>query len=154
MAKTLYWIQGGGCGGDTWSFLGAEAPDLIELFELLDVELLWHPSLSDKSPEALEILIDRILRDEQPLDILCLEGAVIQGPSGTGMADTLRGKPKMGLIKALAHKASNVLAVGTCASFGGFGAGHVTEATGMQFHKWEFGGFLGKDFQSKNGRPV
>lgn len=154
MAKTLYWIQGGGCGGDTWSFLGTEAPDLIELFELLGVDLLWHPSMSNKSPKELELLHDRILRDEQPLDILCLEGSVIQGPSGTGMADTLLGKPKNALIKALAHKASYVLAVGTCASFGGFGAGHVTEATGMQFHKWEFGGFLGEAFQSKNGLPV
>lgn len=154
MAKTLYWIQGGGCGGDTWSFLNTEAPDLIELFELLDVALLWHPALSDKSPEELEILNGRIIRDEQALDILCLEGSVIQGPSGTGMADTLLGKPKYALIKALALKASYVLAVGTCASFGGFGAGHATEATGLQFHKWELGGFLGEGFRSRTGMPV
>ena len=33
MSKTLYWIQGGGCGGDTWSLLNADTPDLIELFD-------------------------------------------------------------------------------------------------------------------------
>jgi hydrogenase small subunit len=154
MAKTLYWMQGGGCGGDTWSFLNTEAPDLIELFELLDIELLWHPSFSEKSPKELELLNARIIGNEQALDILCLEGSVIQGPSGTGMADTLLGKPKNALIRSLAHKAAYVLAVGTCASFGGFGAGHATEATGLQFHNWEFGGFLGEGFRSKSGTPV
>ncbi len=154
MPKTVYWIQGGGCGGDTWSFLNAESPDLIELIEMLPIEILWHPSLSALCPADVEGLNRRILEDSQPLDILCIEGSVIQGPSNTGLADTVLGKPKKDLIQALACKASHVIAVGTCASFGGFGADHEVESTGVQFHKYSFGGFLGRDFRSRSGLPV
>ena len=154
MPKTVYWIQGGGCGGDTWSFLNAESPDLIELMEMLPIKMLWHPSLSALGPAEMERLHGDIMDESQPLDILCIEGSVIQGPSNTGLADTLLGKPKKDIIRAFASKASYVIAVGTCASFGGFGADHEVEATGVQFHKHGSGGFLGRDFRSRSGLPV
>jgi Ni,Fe-hydrogenase I small subunit len=154
MAKTLYWIQGGSCGGDTWSLFNADTPDLIELFDFLGLQLLWHQSLSALSADELQILNDRIISGEQPLDILCLEGSVILGPNGTGRFDMLPSGPKMKLIEALAHKAQYVLAVGTCASFGGIGAGSPIMATGLQFSKWEMGGLLGQDFRSSSGYPV
>ena len=154
MTKTLYWIQGGGCGGDTWSFLNAESPDLIELIEMLAIEMLWHPALSALNPAEIQRLNESIIEDKQPIDILCVEGSVIQGPSNTGLADTVLGKPKKDLIRALAYKASYVIAVGTCASFGGFGADHEVESTGVQFHKYGSGGFLGRNFRSKSGLPV
>ncbi|HKI47821.1 MAG TPA: NADH:ubiquinone oxidoreductase [Desulfobacteria bacterium] len=154
MSRTLYWIQGGGCGGDTWSFLNAESPDLAELLGILSIEVLWHPSLSALDSQSKEQLDRRILKDEIPLDILCLEGSVIQGPSGTGLADTVLGKPKKEFIGAMAEKANHVIAVGTCASFGGFGADKEAESTGLQFHKHHYGGFLGKHYTSKSGLPV
>ena len=46
MSVTLYWLQAGCCSGDSMSLLNAESPDLVESLELLDVEVLWHPSLS------------------------------------------------------------------------------------------------------------
>ena len=49
MSSTLYWLQCGGCGGDTMSLLNAESPDLAEVLSLLDVEVLWHPSMSNGS---------------------------------------------------------------------------------------------------------
>jgi Ni,Fe-hydrogenase I small subunit len=82
MAKTLYWIQGGSCGGDTWSLFNADTPDLTELFDFLGLELLWHQSLSSLSSDALDALNRDILEGRQPLDILCLEGSVIHGPQG------------------------------------------------------------------------
>lgn len=42
MALNLYWMQAGGCGGDTMSFLGTESPDVPTLLQTLDVDLLWH----------------------------------------------------------------------------------------------------------------
>ena len=47
---TVYWLQGGGCGGDTFSFLSSESPDVHGLFTSLDLELLYHPSLSNATP--------------------------------------------------------------------------------------------------------
>lgn len=152
--KTAYWHQGGGCGGDTFSFLSSEYPNVVELFRTLDIQLLWHPSLSNLSPDKHRQLLDRILTGEQALDILLVEGAVICGPAGTGMFHTKAGRPQKELIFSLAAKAEVVIAVGTCASFGGFGSDDAIEATGLQFIKKERGGFLGEDFTSRSGQPV
>ena len=152
--KTAYWLQGGGCGGDTFSFLSHEFPDVSELFRVLDIELLWHPSLSNISPQEQTRLLDNIADGTQPLDIFILEGAVIRGPAGTGMFDTVNDRPKKELIQILSRQAQVVLALGTCASFGGFGADQIVESSGLQFEKSELGGFLGKEFRSKSGLPV
>ena len=154
MSLNLYWLQTGGCGGDTMSLLSAETPNLLEAVELLDIKVLWHPSLSNSRIADMEAVLDRLLSDEQTLDILCVEGAVIRGPGGTGMYDTFKGRPKKDLIASLAKRAAYVVAVGTCASYGGIGADGAVEATGMQFSKWTKGGFLGESFAARSGAPV
>lgn len=154
MSKTLYWLQGGACGGDSMSLLDIESPDLIELFGFLDIDLLWHPSLSNGTSYDHRALIDSITSGRQPLDILCLEGSVIRGPGGTGMYDTFEGEPKKNLVAALAAKAGFVIAVGTCACFGGIGSDGDIEATGAMFTKREKGGFLGESFVSTGGSTV
>jgi len=154
MPVTLYWLQCGACSGDTISLLNSESPDLVELAGLLDIELLWHPSLSNTTLKGQRELTERLLSGEQRLDVLCIEGSIIRGPGGTGMYDATDGRPKKDLVAALAQKAHFVVAVGTCASFGGIGADGEVEATGLQFHKWTKGGFLGEDFVSKSGLPV
>jgi len=154
MSLNLFWLQTGGCGGDTMSLLSAESPNLLEALELLDIRVLWHPSLSNARSAEMEAVLDRLVSGEQTLDILCVEGAVIRGPGGTGMYDTFRGKPKKDLIAGLAKRAAYVMAVGTCASYGGIGADGAVEATGMQFSKWNKGGFLGESFAARSGVPV
>ncbi len=154
MPRTLYWLQGSSCGGDSMSFLSANSPDLVQLFQLLDITPLWHPSLSNESASYHRQLIASLLSGEQPLDILCLEGAIVRGPGGSGMYDLFDGKPKKDLVAGLARRAQYVVAVGTCASFGGIGAEGEIEATGAQFIKATEGGFLGKDFRTASGLPV
>jgi NiFe hydrogenase small subunit HydA len=154
MTKTLYWLHCGGCGGDSMTLLNVESPNLIELLELIDVNVLWHPSLSIESPLQHRQLVEAILCEEQSLDILCIEGAVIRGPGGTGMYDILENRPKKDLVAELAKRARFVLAVGTCASFGGVTAVGDVEATGLQFHHEEKGGFLGESFTTRSGLPV
>jgi len=154
MSLYLYWLQTGGCGGDTMSLLSAESPNLLEASQLLDIKVLWHPSLSNSRAADMEAVLDHLVSGEQPLDILCVEGAVIRGPGGTGMYDTFKGRPKKDLIASLAKRAAYVVAVGTCASYGGIGADGAVEATGMQFSKWMKGGFLGENFAARSGAPV
>ena len=154
MPKTLYWLQAGGCGGDTMSIMNAEYPNLFKLLRMMDIEVLWHPSLSANSPDELSLIHQEILQDKQKLTVLCVEGAVIQGPNGTGMYDSHRGIPKKNLIRDLAHKADYVVAIGTCASFGGLTGRCEVEACGLQWDKTCFGGFLGKKFRSKADFPV
>lgn len=154
MSRTLYWLQAGACSGDSMSLLSAESPDLVEALEYLHLEVLWHPSLSNISAGEQETLIASILSGKRELDILCVEGAVITGPDNTGLFDTARGRPKKDIIIELAEQAELVVAVGTCAGFGGIPSTGETGATGLQFHHREKGGLLGSEFRSKNGLPV
>lgn len=154
MAIHLYWLQTGGCGGDTMSFLNANSPDLIELFNSLEIDLLWHPSLCTLSASAHDELLESLIQGERPLDILVVEGSIICGPAKTGMFDTRHGRPKKEIAAALAKQARWVVAVGTCASFGGIGVDSPTQATGLQFHKKQPGGLLGKSFRARSGLPV
>lgn len=151
---TLYWIQCGGCGGDTWSLLNAMAPRFPDALDLNGIEVLWHPSISTASPEAHRELEERLISGEKRLDILCVEGAVIRGPGGTGIYDIIAGRPKKDILASLAQQARYIVAVGTCASFGGVGADGEIEATGLQFHKYQRGGFLGGSFLTLSGMPV
>lgn len=151
---TLYWLQGGGCGGDTFSFLSSESPNVYELFQALDIELLWHPSLSNVSRKEQTELHQNILSGQKALDVFIVEGSVLLGPNGTGMFDAREGQPKKNLISDLAHAAHNVIALGTCAAFGGVNARETVESVGLQFSRNERGGLFGKDFRSTSGLPV
>jgi hydrogenase small subunit len=154
MPLKLLWIHCGGCGGDTWSFFNAESPNVTELFTSLDVDLLWHPSISINSPNDLKSINEDLLSGALKLDVLCVEGSILRGPGGTGRYDEILGKPKKDLVASLANRARYILAIGTCASYGGIGANTEIEATGMQFLREEKGGFLGEEFTSGSGMPV
>ena len=64
MAKTLYWLQCGGCGGDSMSLLNLESPDLITLLRYLEIEVLWHPSLSGINPTQHLQLVEAMTTGE------------------------------------------------------------------------------------------
>lgn len=156
--QSLIWLQSGGCGGCSISLLNAEMPDLLTSLDIAGIDLLWHPSLSEATGEEFLAIARQIKAGEMPLDILCVEGAVVQGPDGSGrfhmMAGT--GEPAMAQIAALAQKARHVVAVGSCAAFGGISAGgnnHI-EATGLAFDGQEAGGLLGDTFRARGGMPV
>lgn len=154
MSINVYWMQIGGCGGDTLSFLNADAPNIAEMFQSLDIDLLWHPSLSNKSVPEHEQIVADILAEKLKLDVLIVEGSVIHGPAGSGLFDTRDGKPTKDFASQLAQYAQVVLAAGTCASFGGFGVDDMMESTGLQFCKQKKGGLLGADFLARSGQPV
>ncbi|MBW2479839.1 MAG: NADH:ubiquinone oxidoreductase [Deltaproteobacteria bacterium] len=154
MSLKLLWIQCGGCGGDTWSFFNSESPNVTELFGSLDIDLLWHPSISTNSPNTLKAINEDLMSGVRELDVLCVEGSILRGPGGTGLYDEILGKPKKDLVASLANRARHILAIGTCASYGGIGANTEIEATGMQFLREEKGGFLGEEFTSGSGMPV
>jgi hydrogenase small subunit len=136
------------------SLLSAESPDLVEALGFFNIDVLWHPSLSNITPAAHDALLAGLMAGDRPLDILCVEGSVITGPGGTGMFDTFRGKPKMDIVAGLAKQAKLVVAVGTCASFGGIPSVGEALGTGLQFQRRAKGGFLGESFRAKSGLPV
>lgn len=156
--KTLLWLQSGGCGGCTLSLLCAENPDFLTALEVAGLRILWHPSLSEAMGSELRDIVAAIRDDAIALDILCLEGSVMHGPGGTGRFHMVAGGggPMKDLIAEMAQKAQTVVAVGSCAAFGGITAtgANPVEATGLSFAGTEHGGLLGGQFRSPSGLPV
>lgn len=161
VAPTLLWIESGACSGESMAILGAEGrgkrgDTLPGFLDDHDVRLLWHPSLSLESPKEAAALMSRIVAGEQHLTLLCVEGSIINGPNGTGRFDTFEGRPKRDLIGELCRCADYVLAMGSCAAFGGIPAAppNPSESTGLQFAGNEPGGLLSPDWLSRAGMPV
>ena len=154
----LLWLQSGGCGGCSMSLLNAESPDLVTTLEAAGINLLWHPSLSEATGSEVRALLDDILADRIPLDLLCVEGSLLQGPNGTGRFHIFGGTgiPMIDWVRKLSEKARFTLAIGSCSAFGGVtsAGANETEATGLQFEGELRGGLLGSDYQSSGGLSV
>ncbi|HYD68722.1 HupU protein [Azospirillum sp.] len=155
---TVLWVQSGGCGGCTMSMLCAESPDLLSTFEGAGIRLLWHPSLSEETGAEAVGIFDTVLSGRQPLDVLCVEGSLLRGPNGTGRFHVLAGtgRPTVDWVRDLAAAARHVVAVGTCAAYGGITAAgaNITDACGLQYEGRQRGGALGGGFVARSGLPV
>lgn len=154
----VLWLQSGGCGGCSMSLLCADTPDFHGMLRAMGIDLLWHPSLSLASGQEVLDLLERLASGQEPLDVLCVEGAVLRGPAGSGRFHLLAGTatPMMHWIERLALVAQHVVAVGSCAAWGGITAGgdNPTDACGLQFEDEQVGGLLGSAFRARAGLPV
>lgn len=154
----VLWLQSGGCGGCSMSLLCADTADFPALLSSGGVELLWHPSFSLESGTELLALLDDCRSGRVRLDALCVEGALLQGPNGSGRFHLLAGTgvPMMTWVRSLAAVARHVVAVGSCAAWGGISAtgANETEACGLQHDGESRGGLLGADFVASGGLPV
>jgi len=154
----LLWLQSGGCGGCSMSLLCHESADLFGLLADAGIEVAWHPSLSEASADEVLDLLATYERGEEPLDILCVEGALLRGPHGSGGFHRMAGsgRPMIEIVRSLAQRAQYVIAVGSCAAYGGITAAgaNLTDACGLQYEDHLSGGLLGGEFMSRGGMPV
>ncbi len=154
----LLWLQSAGCGGCTMSLLCAEDPNVLELLEDAGIDLLWHPAISEATGDEALSILERVRTGEMPLDILCVEGSIVTGPKGTGRYHMLSGTGRSMLdwVRELAPLATHVLAVGTCAAYGGITAAGTNPAgaVGLQYDGNHAGGALAPEFKSGAGLPV
>lgn len=153
---TLFWLQTGACGGDSLALLSAESPSLEQLFSAHGVELLWHPSLSGASMREHDALLERIVNGTKTLDILCVEGSIVTAPRGTGLYDSYQGRARMDIARELAERAGTVVAMGTCAAYGGVHAAtpNPGDCIGLQYNRSAPGGLLPSEWRSRAGLPV
>ena len=140
------------------SLLCADSRDLIGLLRGAGIELLWHPSLSEQTGgEALAVL-ESCAKGETPVDILCVEGALLRGPNGSGRFHLMSGsgRPMIDWVRELAEAARYTLAIGSCAAFGGVtsAGANPTDACGLQYEGEDPGGLLGAAYRSGSGLPV
>jgi Ni,Fe-hydrogenase I small subunit len=121
----LLWLQSGGCGGCTMSLLCSSARDLPGLLEGAGIHIAWHPSLSEATGDEVRALLAEFESGARPLDLLCVEGAMLTGPEGTGRFHLFAGtgRPMIDWVRALAARARYTLAMGSCSAYGGMRAG-------------------------------
>ncbi|WP_461393404.1 hydrogenase small subunit [Deferrisoma sp.] len=112
----LLWLQAQSCSGCSVSLLNADRPGPAELVTRY-FALRFHPTLSAATgPTALEALAKAI---DAGGYLLAVEGAV---PAGMPDACTVGEEPLAEVLDRAARRATAVVAVGTCASFGGIPA--------------------------------
>jgi len=158
----VIWLQGQGCSGCTVSLTSAEYPSLTDLLtgfipQASGVTLDYHPTLQVAwGSETTKVLEAAEKGDLNPF-VLVLEGAVPDEnlANKTGGYWCVLGEEEgkfvtvSDWINRLSGKAAVVVAVGTCASFGGIPHGHPnpTGSKGLM-------DFLGRDWKSALGLPV
>ena len=140
----ILWLQSAGCGGCTMSLLCAESPGVFDVLGDAGLRFLWHPALSVETGGEVRALLAQVEAGEVPLDILCVEGSILTGPNGTGRFQMLSGTGRSMLewVTNLAPLADHVVAVGTCAAFGGVtsAGGNPAGAVGVQYDGKAAGG--------------
>lgn len=154
----VLWLQGASCGGCTMAALEHGESGWFAALEAFGIQLLWHPSVSEATGDEATAIFDKIVSEQVPLHALLLEGSVLRGPNGTGRFNMLAGTGRSMLdwMMLLAPRADYVVAVGSCAAFGGIPAAgsNPTDASGLQYFDSEAGGVLGADFRSRKGQRV
>jgi len=109
----LLWLHGQACSGCSVSFLNAAYPDVVSvLTQSLSVD--YHATLSAAAgATAWQALNARVAAGNY---ILVVEGAV---PAGMPQACQVGDEPFTQLLTRAAKRATAVVALGTCAAFGG-----------------------------------
>ncbi len=162
-AVYLVWLSGAGCDGCTMAMLGSSEPGIEDLIlgNVPDVPrvILVHPDLAVESGAAFRAYLEQAAEGKLSPFVLVLEGAITdQTRAGQGsfsrLGTTPEGRPitTADWIDRLAPQAEAVVAIGSCATWGGLPAakGNPTGATGLE-------DYLGRDFTSRgqaNGLPV
>lgn len=150
-AYDVVWLQAGSCGGCTMAALGADDLGFEAALAPFGVRLLYHPALSEHSGPAARALLEDLASGAVAFDALCVEGSVLgadfQKWGEGGFCD---------LIVRLAAQARDVVAIGSCAAWGGIpsAGANPAGADGLQYTDKKRGGALGAAFRSRSGRPV
>lgn len=162
-----FWLAGGSCDGCTIATVGATSPSAENLLNGnipgVPKLILHHPAIAVAVGEKF---MEPFFLAEQgklgaPYVIVC-EGSILDETltkpfggywSGLGVEEDENGDPQpiptADWVKRLSKGAAAVIAVGTCATWGGIpaAAGNPTNAMGVM-------DFLGADYRSTLGLPV
>lgn len=112
----VLWLQGQSCSGCSISLLSGEAPTPFKLLTRY-ISLAFHQTLSSATGhQAVEAINQAIARGGY---ILVVEGAV---PAGMPQACMIGDEPFTMQLARAARNAQAIVAVGTCAAFGGIPA--------------------------------
>jgi hydrogenase small subunit len=112
----VVWLHFQDCTGCTETLLRTSAPDVAHL--ILDViSLDYHETLMAASGAQAEAALRQTIEDNAGKFVLVVEGAIPAKDDGVYME--LGGRPGVQVLREVAAKAAAVIAIGSCASWGG-----------------------------------
>ena len=132
----VLWIQGQGCTGCSVSLLNIVDPSIADVL-LKVISLQYHPTVMASEGEMAMKNLYGIAEEYKGKFSLVVEGAIPVSADGkyciVGEMDH-KELTMVDLMKDLAPMAGSILAVGTCAAYGGIPAakGNETGATGVK----------------------
>lgn len=127
---SVIWLHFQDCTGCTETLLRTSAPDVAHL--ILDViSLDYHETLMAASGAQAEAALRSAMEENAGKYILVVEGSIPAKDDGIYME--LGGKPAIQVVKDVAAQAAAVVAMGSCASWGGVPSAdpNPTGATGV-----------------------
>jgi len=144
----VVWLSFQECTGCTESLTRSSAPSIERLlFELISLD--YHHTLQAAAGLAAEQARETVLRESAGRLLLVVDGSV---PTALGGAySTIAGEDNLSLLRRCMEAAEAVLAVGTCASFGGLpAAAPIPEVmSAVLAHRVAFGSFPELDAQRR-----
>ncbi len=115
----VIWLHGSECTGCSMSLLRAEHPS-IESLIFDQISLDFHETLSAGAGHQAEHALQKAIQDHQGKFVLVVEGAI--PTKNDGIYCKIAGQNFVDTVKEVASKAGAVIAMGSCASWGGVAA--------------------------------
>ena len=116
---SLVWLEFQDCTGNTESLLRASRPTVAEV--ILDtISLDYHETIMAAAGAQADAALQQAVKDNAGKYLVVIEGSI---PIGAGGAYcTIGGKSALQIAREASANAAGVIAVGTCAAFGGIPA--------------------------------
>ena len=113
---SVIWLHFQDCTGCTETLLRTSAPDVVHL--ILDViSLDYHETLMAASGAQAEAALRSAISDNAAKFVLVVEGAIPTKDDGIYMQ--MGGRPALQVLREVAEQSAAVIAIGSCASWGG-----------------------------------
>ncbi|MCL2141309.1 MAG: hydrogenase small subunit [Methanimicrococcus sp.] len=125
----VLWLHGAECTGCSEAALNSSAPEFADALRELNISLVYHETLLaqqgifidgklvNTSDLNAEILLEDLVSSGDY--ILVVEGSIGNGPVGTGKVCMYGGHTFKDIFKKAAENATAIIALGTCATYGG-----------------------------------
>lgn len=120
----VIWIQGQSCAGCSVSTLNAVHPDIAEVLTET-ISLQFHPNVMGATGHAAIEVLEHAINEQRGQFVLVVEGSIATAEGGAYCCSGESGGHPVTAeqwVKRLGESAKAILAIGTCASFGGIPA--------------------------------